>query len=189
MGSTSDDFKCPICGKVGPGYAPDVVGFPVCSFSENSCHHKIQDGRSTEVGIVAGALYHIFKQGALPGEIARIIPTFFLDIAEYLKGECYCRRQYPTMERVWILNHITPFGNGYVQSHTPMIGGRRVPNNHYLGCATFLDPLEEESRDIGIPSSPVPIPSFSAEQQRANRRNQFHWDHFPREESFDWDNE
>ena len=93
------------------------------------------------------------------------------------------------MERVWILNHITPFGNGYVQSHTPMIGGRRVPNNHYLGCATFLDPLEEESRDIGIPSSPVPIPSFSAEQQRANRRNQFHWDHFPREESFDWDNE
>ena len=178
MGSTSDDFKCPICGKVGPGYSPDVVGFPVCSFSENSCHHKIEDGRSTEVGIVAGALYHIFKQGALSGKIARTVPTLFLDFAEYLKGECYCRRQYPTMERVWIINHVTPFGNGYVQSHTPMIGGRRVPN------ATFLDPLEEESRDIGIPFSPVPIPSFSEEQNRAVRRRQFYWNYFLPERDF-----
>ena len=184
MGSTIDDFKCPICGKVGPGRAPDVVGFPVCNFSVNSCHHKIEDGRSTEVGIVAGALFHIFKQGVLPGEVARTIPTFFLDVGEYLKGECYCRREYPTMERVWIINHITPYKEKYVQPHEQMIGERRVPGNHYLGCATFLDPLEEESRDVGIPSPTIPIPSFSEEQYRATRRRQFHWDYFPPEREF-----
>ena len=61
-----------------------IIGFPVCSNTERSCHHRIEDGRSTEVGIVAGAIYHIMRQGNHSGEVARIIPTFFLDVAEYL---------------------------------------------------------------------------------------------------------
>ena len=38
MGSVSDDYKCPLCGRVGNGgYALDGVGFPICTDGDFSC--------------------------------------------------------------------------------------------------------------------------------------------------------
>ena len=38
MGSVSDDYVCPWCGRVGNGgYAPDWVGYPICTEGRFSC--------------------------------------------------------------------------------------------------------------------------------------------------------
>ena len=38
MGSTGPDFRCPWCGRQGGGgYAPDDIGYPVCSSGPSSC--------------------------------------------------------------------------------------------------------------------------------------------------------
>ena len=38
MGSVPDDYKCPLCGRVGNGgYALDGVGFPICTEGYYSC--------------------------------------------------------------------------------------------------------------------------------------------------------
>ena len=38
MGSVSDDYVCPWCGRVGNGgYAPDWVGYPICTEERCSC--------------------------------------------------------------------------------------------------------------------------------------------------------
>jgi hypothetical protein len=41
MGSVGDNYKCPWCGRVGNGgYAPDWVGYPICTFGEYACLWK-----------------------------------------------------------------------------------------------------------------------------------------------------
>ena len=38
MGSVGRDYKCPWCGRVGNGgYAPDSVGYPLCTGGTHSC--------------------------------------------------------------------------------------------------------------------------------------------------------
>ena len=38
MGSVSDDYKCPWCGRTGNGgYAPDGINYPICTGGDYSC--------------------------------------------------------------------------------------------------------------------------------------------------------
>ena len=38
MGSVPDDYACPWCGRLGNGgYAPDGVGYPICTQGRCSC--------------------------------------------------------------------------------------------------------------------------------------------------------
>ena len=38
MGSVSDDYKCPWCGRTGNGgYAPDGIHYPICTEGDYSC--------------------------------------------------------------------------------------------------------------------------------------------------------
>ena len=38
MGSVSENYVCPWCGRRGNGgYAPDVAGYPICTGGEFSC--------------------------------------------------------------------------------------------------------------------------------------------------------
>ena len=38
MGSVPDDYACPWCGRLGNGgYAPDGVGYPICTQGRFSC--------------------------------------------------------------------------------------------------------------------------------------------------------
>ena len=45
MGSVGDNYKCPWCGRVGNGgYAPDWLGYPICTNSEYACLWKEEEG-------------------------------------------------------------------------------------------------------------------------------------------------
>ena len=38
MGSVGRDYKCPWCGRIGNGgYAPDSLGYPLCTGGTHSC--------------------------------------------------------------------------------------------------------------------------------------------------------
>ncbi len=38
MGSVHDDYKCPLCGRIGNGgYALDGINFPICTEGNYSC--------------------------------------------------------------------------------------------------------------------------------------------------------
>ena len=38
MGSVGDDYVCPWCGRAGNGgYAPDPIGYPICTEGRYSC--------------------------------------------------------------------------------------------------------------------------------------------------------
>ena len=62
MGSVPDDYKCPLCGRVGNGgYALDGVGFPICTEGDFSClwfqiiDHGLRPGQ-----IIGKAIQKIF---------------------------------------------------------------------------------------------------------------------------------
>ena len=56
MGSVRQDYKCPLCGRVGNGgYSPDNVGFPICTPGPHNCLDKATSD-ITPVGIIRDAL-------------------------------------------------------------------------------------------------------------------------------------
>ena len=46
MGSVSDSYKCPWCGRIGNGgYALDGIDYPICTEGDHSClDAAIRDG-------------------------------------------------------------------------------------------------------------------------------------------------
>ena len=62
MGSVLDDYKCPLCGRVGNGgYALDGVGFPICTEGDFSClWFQIIDRGLWPGQIVGNAIQKIF---------------------------------------------------------------------------------------------------------------------------------
>ena len=79
MGSVPDDYKCPLCGRVGNGgYAMDGVGFPICTEGDFSClwfqimHHGLWPGQ-----IIGNAIRKIFWfKTKLPPNICELIAAF-----------------------------------------------------------------------------------------------------------------
>jgi len=46
MGSVSDDFMCPWCGRVGAGgYAKDGINYPICTAGAHSCLKAAYEGQ------------------------------------------------------------------------------------------------------------------------------------------------
>ena len=46
MGSVGEDYRCPWCGRVGAGgYAPDWVGYPICTEGPHSCLWWVDEAR------------------------------------------------------------------------------------------------------------------------------------------------
>ena len=79
MGSVPDDYKCPLCGRVGNGgYALDGVGFPICIEGDFSClWFQIMD-RGLEPGpIIGNAIQKIFWfKTDLPPDTWEVIAAF-----------------------------------------------------------------------------------------------------------------
>ena len=65
MGSVGENYKCPLCGRTGHGgYAPDGIGYPVCTVGANNCLNKLIHG-SNSSDIVRASLRCILKGTAL----------------------------------------------------------------------------------------------------------------------------
>jgi len=63
MGSVDDDYKCPLCGRVGNGgYALDGVGFPICTEGDFSClWFQVMDHGHWPEQIIGNAIQKIFR--------------------------------------------------------------------------------------------------------------------------------
>ena len=79
MGSVPDDYKCPLCGRVGNGgYCLDGVGFPICTEGDFSClwfqiqHHGFQPEQ-----IIGNAIQKIFWfKTHLPPNTWEVVASF-----------------------------------------------------------------------------------------------------------------
>ena len=79
MGSVPDNYKCPLCGRVGNGgYALDGVGFPICTEGDFSClWFQIIDRGLRPGQIVGNAIQKIFWfKTDLPPDTWEAIATF-----------------------------------------------------------------------------------------------------------------
>ena len=77
MGSVGADYKCPWCGRVGNGgYAPDAVGYPICTLGAHSClWYKLMDcGVTTRQEVITDALLKgVFRHKAHRGVVECIV--------------------------------------------------------------------------------------------------------------------
>ena len=65
MGRVDDDYRCPLCGRVGAGgYAPDTIGYPICTKDPYSCLDKVIEGK-TSPEIVGTSLRRILRNHIL----------------------------------------------------------------------------------------------------------------------------
>ena len=49
MGSVDPDYQCPWCGRIGAGgYAPDGIGYPICTNGPFSCLWFSHNARQVE---------------------------------------------------------------------------------------------------------------------------------------------
>ena len=62
MGSVGENYKCPLCGRVGNGgYSMDGIGFPICTEGDYSClWYQVIEKGLWPGNIVANALQKIF---------------------------------------------------------------------------------------------------------------------------------
>ena len=62
MGSVGENYKCPLCGRVGNGgYSMDGIGFPICTEGDYSClWYQVIEKGLWPGNIVAKALQKIF---------------------------------------------------------------------------------------------------------------------------------
>ena len=91
MGSTGNNFRCPICGRRGPGYALDRVGYPICTPRIFGCMGRIGNGEAP-LGIAAAGLFRVFEphDDENFAQIVRNDPLIFIKLMSYLKGGEIC---------------------------------------------------------------------------------------------------
>ena len=88
MGSVGPNFSCPWCGRVGRGgYAPDWVGYPICSSEPHSCLWVISMERHLDLaGFRHAQLRTIFCLRSCSSVLRRHPPSpspVALDVALY----------------------------------------------------------------------------------------------------------
>jgi hypothetical protein len=66
MGSVSENYQCPWCRRTNGGYAPDWVGYPICTEGAFSClwHHSLDNEHTGETVVAlfenGWALHYVF---------------------------------------------------------------------------------------------------------------------------------
>ena len=69
MGSVSDDYVCPHCdGKGYGGYAPDGLGYPICTEGTANCLDKLLQGQGTRALVKRAALKMVLVIRHFPEE-------------------------------------------------------------------------------------------------------------------------
>ena len=85
MGSVSDDFMCPWCGRVGAGgYAIDGINYPICTDGAHYCLNAACGGqdlkafRARQLAVIFGKPHPVLTPDALR-EIASCLGPFYLE--------------------------------------------------------------------------------------------------------------
>ena len=84
MGSVGDDYRCPLCGRIGNGpYALDTrwigVGYPICTEGDHSCLQQIMDEHRTPNDIISLAIQGVLKPPVtLPSVVYSVIASYFI---------------------------------------------------------------------------------------------------------------
>ena len=78
MGSVSDNYRCPTCGRTGNGgYVLDGMRFPVCNGGDNSCLGKLMDEDAFSArDIIFQALSQILRPW--PTEVVWAVSKFLI---------------------------------------------------------------------------------------------------------------
>ena len=85
MGSVSEDYKCPLCGRIGNGgYALDSVGYPICTGGEYACLDRILDKDISPVQCISAAIQGILNSGRSSAQPSRMPTTVYGLIASFL---------------------------------------------------------------------------------------------------------
>ena len=98
MGSVGDDYVCPHCdGRGYGGYAPDGLGYPICTEGKANCLDKLLEGLSTRAMVKRSALKMVFVIRHFQGEegysqeaaryesvVSHIVNYFSQRISEFL---------------------------------------------------------------------------------------------------------
>ena len=63
MGSVGDDYRCPLCGRIGNGgYVLDGVGYPICTDGDHSClWYQIMQQHRTPNDIISLAIQGVLQ--------------------------------------------------------------------------------------------------------------------------------
>ena len=85
MGSVPVDYKCPLCGRKGMGgYAPDGLGYPICTEGDYSClWFQFQRERGPRV-VRSLALQGVFVRRMPDAAAKLIVESIWYDA--YLEG-------------------------------------------------------------------------------------------------------
>ena len=75
MGSVGDNYRCRLCGRVDVGaYAPDWLGYPICTKEHNGCLNKVRDGHTAPeiLGASLKRVLHNYPLTQIPGLANRV---------------------------------------------------------------------------------------------------------------------
>ena len=80
MGSVGDDYRCPWCGRTGNvGYAPEDVGYPICTNGSHSCLWTARNERGFGLlefrQVQLETILIIGHRADVPGRAARRLTT------------------------------------------------------------------------------------------------------------------
>ena len=80
MGSVADDYKCPLCGRVGNGgYALDGVNFPICTEGNYSClWYQFLENRARTPKEVIGRALGIVLRPARPQLLPKMLEAIVM---------------------------------------------------------------------------------------------------------------
>ncbi len=85
MGSVSEDYKCPLCGRIGNGgYALDSVGYPICTGGEYACLDRILDKDISPVQCISAAIQGVLNSSRSSAQPSRMPTTVYELIASFL---------------------------------------------------------------------------------------------------------
>ena len=128
MGSVGDNYKCPWCGRVGNGgYAPDWLGYPICTDSENACLWKEEAGlpefrekqlkcilRNHEVLVGCGDVLGLVAEFIGPSESKPQVSD----------KACFLRRpvMLPVASARRSVSHRRPLERAYYEGYLPSLG-------------------------------------------------------------------
>jgi len=78
MGSISENYQCPWCRRTNGAYAPDWVGYPICTEGAFSClwHHSLDNEHTGETVVAlfknGWALHYVFVKKFDVGRCTRV---------------------------------------------------------------------------------------------------------------------
>ena len=108
MGSTGDNYKCPLCGRRGPGYSHDAIGYAICKEGDYSCFwfHFIEGGEWPK-DMLQKALQKVMIHTPVAKEdwVANIVLQFFFSREKLMTQSHHCGELDACSDHKMLLDH------------------------------------------------------------------------------------